>query len=141
MRVRKTAVLAVALALLLAPRASPAETDTESQALASAQAWLALVDRGDYPGSWTYASPLFQSAMPTANWVSALSTVRTPLGKMIRRAPTSARYTTTLPGMPDGHYVVVQFATSFEHKASAVETVTAIRDYDGYWRVGGYFIK
>ena len=30
---------------------------------------------------------------------------------------------------------------SFEQKAAAVETVTAIREKDGTWHVGGYFIK
>lgn len=37
--------------------------------------------------------------------------------------------------------MVFQFATSFEHKAGAVETVSAILDTDGAWRVGVYFIN
>jgi hypothetical protein len=37
----------------------------------------------------------------------------------------------TLPGAPDGEYVVFQFNTSFEQKSAAVETVTAIREKDG----------
>jgi len=49
--------------------------------------------------------------------------------------------TTTLPGAPDGEYVVFQFNASFDQKAAAVETVTAIREKDGTWHVGGYFIK
>ena len=48
---------------------------------------------------------------------------------------------TTLPGAPDGEYVVLQFDTSFEQKAAAVETVTTIREKDGTWHVGGYFIR
>ena len=53
----------------------------------------------------------------------------------------STKYATSLPGAPDGEYVVIQFKTSFENKASAVETVTPMKDPDGEWRVGGYFIK
>jgi hypothetical protein len=45
------------------------------------------------------------------------------------------------PGAPDGEYVVFQFNTSLEQKSAAVETVTAIREKDGTWHVGGYFIK
>jgi hypothetical protein len=43
--------------------------------------------------------------------------------------------------VPDGEYVVFQFNTSFEQKAAAVETVTAMREKDGTWHVAGYFIK
>ena len=41
----------------------------------------------------------------------------------------------------DGKYVVIQYDTVFEHKASAVETVTPMPDPDGVWRVSGYFIR
>jgi len=37
--------------------------------------------------------------------------------------------------------VVIQFDSSFEHKQTAVETVTPMLDTDGKWRVSGYFIK
>ena len=53
----------------------------------------------------------------------------------------SVEYTTTLPGAPDGEYVVVKHATSFENKADATETLIAMKDKDGTWRVSGYFIK
>ena len=53
----------------------------------------------------------------------------------------STTYTKTLPGAPDGEYVVLRYDTSFENKNSAVETVTPMLDKDGKWRVSGYFIK
>jgi len=37
--------------------------------------------------------------------------------------------------------VVIQYESSFEHKQSAVETITPTLDKDGKWRVSGYFIK
>ncbi|MBM4320898.1 MAG: DUF4019 domain-containing protein, partial [Deltaproteobacteria bacterium] len=52
----------------------------------------------------------------------------------------SARYQTSLPGAPDGEYVVIQFESSFENKRSAIETITPMLD-SGKWRVSGYFIK
>ncbi len=54
---------------------------------------------------------------------------------------TPATFTRTVPGAPDGEYVVIQFDTQFENKAAAVETVTPMREKDGSWRVSGYFIK
>ena len=51
------------------------------------------------------------------------------------------QYAESLPGAPDGEYVVILFKTSFEGKAEAVETVTPMRDADGEWRVAGYYIR
>ncbi len=48
---------------------------------------------------------------------------------------------TSLPGAPDGEYVVISYETSFTNKKSAIETVTPMLDKDGKWRVSGYFIK
>ena len=60
---------------------------------------------------------------------------------MKSRRLVSARFERSLPGVPDGEYVIVQFNSSFEHKADATETVTPMKDPDGQWRVSGYFIK
>jgi hypothetical protein len=70
-----------------------------------------------------------------------LQAVRKPLGKPISRQVKTKTYKTSLPGAPDGEYVVIQFETSFENKKSAIETVTPMMDKDGTWRVSGYFIK
>ena len=67
--------------------------------------------------------------------------VRQPLGKMLSRKIKSTQYETSLPGAPDGEYVVIQYNTSFEHKESAIETVTPMLEQDGKWKVSGYFIK
>jgi hypothetical protein len=63
------------------------------------------------------------------------------LGKLLSRKLKSATYKTTMPGAPDGEYVVIQYDSSFEHKQAAVETVTPMLDKDGKWRVSGYYIK
>ena len=70
-----------------------------------------------------------------------LRATRTPLGQTVSRKVRSAVYKTSLPGAPDGEYVVIQYTTSFEHKQSAVETVTTSKGSDGVWRVAGYFIR
>ena len=53
----------------------------------------------------------------------------------------SRKQTKTLPGGPDGSYVVILYDTSFENKKEAVETVTPMLDPDGIWRVSGYYIQ
>ena len=115
--------------------------DEERAGLDSAGAWLTLVDAGQYDKSWDQAASLFKESLSKDQWVQSLKTVRKPLGKVISRTSTSTTYTTSLPGVPDGKYVVIKYDTSFENKKSAVETVTPMLDKDGKWRVAGYFIK
>lgn len=115
--------------------------ESVAQAEKSDAAWLALVDTGQYDESWKTAAPAFQAAVGEQKWQDTLKAVRDPLGKLDSRQPVSSRYTTSLPGAPDGEYVVCTFASSFEHKARAQETVVAQHEPDGSWRITGYFIK
>ena len=103
--------------------------------------WLALVDRGDAAASWAAAASLFRRAVSAEQWERALGAARGPLGPVVSRRVETARVATELPGAPDGEYVVFQFASTFEHKQAATETVTPMRDTDGEWRVSGYFIR
>ncbi|HEY1690913.1 MAG TPA: DUF4019 domain-containing protein [Polyangiaceae bacterium] len=112
----------------------------EKAAQAAAEAWLALVDAGSYGASWTEAASLFKKTIDQPGWEKALTGVRAPLGKVVSRKLASATYRTSLPGGPDGHYVVVVYTTSFENKQAATETVTPMKDADGRWHVAGYFI-
>jgi hypothetical protein len=115
--------------------------DAERAAIDSAEAWLELVDEGDYAGSWDAAAGHFKSVVEQGQWMLAMESSRRPFGKNISRKLLSKTYSTTLPGAPDGEYVVIQYEASFENKASAVETITPMLDKDGKWRVSGYFMK
>ena len=118
-----------------------AQQKPEQLAQQSSDAWLALVDSAKYADSWNEAASLFKTQVTQDQWTKMVGPVREPLGKVLSRKLKSATYTKTLPGAPDGEYVVIQYDTSFEHKQSAVETVTPMLDKDGKWRVSGYFIK
>jgi hypothetical protein len=134
--------LAIALLIIvLSPIAGMAQDSAESQAQASDLTWLAMINQGKYAQSWETASDSFQSAMKEEDWQRALDHVRTPLGKVLKRNLSASNYTTSLPGAPDGQYVVTLFSTQFEHKVSAQERVVAKRGRDGSWRVTGYFIQ
>ena len=113
----------------------------EDAAQAAAESWLKLVDAGDYAASWEQAAKVFKGAVKQGDWAQAAGGVRTPLGKLVSRKLKSREYAEKMPGAPDGRYVVVQYDTVFENKASAVETVTPMADPDGVWRVAGYFIR
>jgi len=115
--------------------------DREEQAVKAAEAWLALVDAGDYGASWDDAAQMFKRAVTKEQWEKMVQAVRPPLGQVESRAVKSATFATTLPGAPDGEYVVIQFETSFANKKAAIETVTPMKDPDGAWRVSGYYVK
>ena len=118
-----------------------AATKPEDEARQSAEQWLALIDAGKFAESWESAAGYFKAAVSKEQWVQALGAVRRPLGDLISRRLKSARYAKSLPGAPDGEYVVLRFDTSFGNKKTAIETVTPMLDQDGTWRVSGYFIK
>jgi hypothetical protein len=118
-----------------------AQQKPEQLAQQSAESWLVLVDAGKYDESWQEASQYFRGAVTKDDWRKALQGSRDPLGKLLSRKLRSATYKTTLPGAPDGEYVVIQYESSFEHKQTAVETVTPTLDKDGKWRVSGYYTK
>jgi ABC-type molybdate transport system substrate-binding protein len=137
------AILCLALGVLCWPQTSVSRPPQKPEELAqkAAESWLSLTDSGKYAESWDEASSRFKAAVPRDKWISMVTPARDPLGKVLSRTLKSAIYTTTLPGAPDGQYVVIQYDTGFEHKKSAVETITPMLDKDGKWRVSGYFIK
>lgn len=120
---------------------SKASESDEVAAEKAALSWLNLVDEFKYPQSWTAAASNFKSAVKKSQWEAQIKAAREPMGKIISRAVKTKKYATSLPGAPDGEYVVIQFETKFANKSAAVETITPQKEKDGQWRVGGYFIR
>ena len=133
--------LAVVVLMLVAVNGRAEQTEKEKNAVTVAEKWLGMVDAGKYSESWKEAAVYFRNAVKQEQWEQAMQSVRKPLGKLVSRKVKSASYKTSLPGAPDGEYVVILFETSFENKKSAIETVTPMMDKDGKWRVSGYYIK
>ena len=117
---------------------APNGSETESAAIA--QAWLKLVDDGDYAESWREAAPHFQASVTEATWVDAMRRSRQPLGMVNSRELLEAQHLTQAPRMPPGSYWVVRFKTSYEG-ATAHEIVSLMADPEGKWRVVGFLIR
>jgi hypothetical protein len=115
--------------------------EAEKEALKAAEEWLILIDNNDYSASWDNAAALFKQAITKEQWAESFKALRPAMGDLISRNLKSATYTNSLPGAPDGEYVVIQFSSRFTNKKSAIETVTPMKDPDGKWRVSGYYIK
>jgi hypothetical protein len=138
---RPVLFLTLAVIVGLAGCSSEGNPEAEAAGVAAAEAWLALVDAQEYAESWEEAAEFFKGAVEKEEWIRTMESGRKPFGRNISRELESKRYRTTLPGAPDGEYVVIQFKASFENKKSAVETITPMLDEDGQWRVSGYFMK
>ena len=135
----RSATLIVTL-MLIATVATAKKGELET-AQASALSWLALTDDQHFQSSWNAASTFFQEAISESDWVLSLTAARSSFGGLESRQLASATFSRTMPGAPDGRYVVFQFDTSFENKQAASETLSMIKDEDDVWKVAGYFIK
>jgi hypothetical protein len=127
-----------ALLPLFALTLAPAFAQSDAQK--SAENWLGFIDIGKYAESWTETSAYFRSRVPQKKWVDALTSSRLPIGEVRSRRAIKVTETRSLPGAPDGQYTVIQFLSSFQNKAKALETLTLMKD-GGQWRPAGYFIR
>jgi len=112
----------------------------QEEARITAGQWLALVDAGKSVESRQRAAGYFKATISQDEWQCSLNAVRQTLGNPVSRKLKSVTFARSLPGLPEGEYMVVQFSTSFTNRKVAVESVTPRLDKDGKWRVCGYYI-
>jgi len=106
----------------------------------AATQWLAVVDNGDYALSWQQSDAFFKENVSQDLWVSKLGEVRTPLGDVKSREQVNRKTFDSLPQLPKGEYVLLQFNTDFVNRPESTETVT-LKKSDQQWLVIGYFIQ
>ena len=125
------------------PAAIPNSRHAEAieKAVNAAEPWLKLVDGKEYLRSWETAAEYLKNTIDRKDFVKALSASRKPFGAVESRKLESKQFVTSVPGAPDGQYVILQYQTSFTKKKSAIETITPMLDRDKKWRVSGYYIK
>src|SRR5512143_3055491 len=124
-------ILAAAGACLVAAAALLAGQDTDKagegaarkSAEEAANNWLALVDSSRYGESWNQAGALFKKHVSAEEWEKTARSVREPFGKLLSRKVKHADYSRSLPGAPDGEFVILVYESSFENKKEAGETV------------------
>ncbi|MFZ0828284.1 MAG: DUF4019 domain-containing protein [Verrucomicrobiia bacterium] len=119
-----------ALPLANAPGAD--KTPGDDAALPAIQAWLSLVDGGQYAESWQQASVGFRALVTQADWVNKGESIRKPLGQLLSRKLEKTE--------PNGPYFVAKFDSSFEGLKAATETATFALAANGQWRAAGYLI-
>ncbi len=119
---------------------APTDTDADTAAARRAvDAWLALVDAGDYAAAYEVTATFFRERVSAEEFRREIDTTRATLGALRSRTVTSAQRTTTLPDAPPGDYIVFEFDAVYEWRPDTGERVTVVLE-DGEWRVVGYYI-
>jgi hypothetical protein len=126
--------------LVLSNPINASEAD-ESAAIKASKDWLSIVDKGQYGQSWDNCAQFLKTAVKRKDFDSKLKASRGQFGELVSRTIKTKHFMTSMPGAPDGKYVVIQYDTSFAKKKHAVETVTPMLEKDGQWKVSGYFIN
>jgi hypothetical protein len=111
------------------------------KAVETAEPWLAQVDRGEYSAAWTDMASRLKAAKDRRDSIKLIGAARKPLGKFESRRLESKRFALNPPNMPNGRYVVLEYATAFANRKASAETVTLMLDKDKKWRVVEYYIR
>jgi hypothetical protein len=112
------------------------ERAAERQALG----FLGYLDHGRYADSYAYTGMLIRTQLDRDAYAKQLEKARAGVGALLSRELIDASYSTTVPGAPEGQYVVLHYGASFANRQQAEETLT-LAFAKGYWRVSGYYIK
>jgi hypothetical protein len=107
----------------------------------TANDWLGRLDADDYDGSYEAAASAARNTTTPETWSKKLRGLRRPLGKLVSRQSGAAAVERSLPGLPDGLYVIVEFDSVFERKKKCVEVVTVMQEADGALKVARYAVR
>jgi hypothetical protein len=121
------------------PAADP-HTAEEQAAERQALGFLGYLDHGRFADSYAYTGMLIRAQLDRDAYAKQLEKARAGVGALLSRELIDASYTTTVPGAPEGQYVVLDYGASFANRQQAMETVI-LAFAKGYWRVSGYYIK
>ncbi|AQU82734.1 MULTISPECIES: DUF4019 domain-containing protein [unclassified Halomonas] len=107
---------------------------------AVALAWLEAIDSGQYEQAWEASSPILQRPLSPYMLGRTIGAARRDFGAVESRQRVRVSRERSMPGAPDGDYMVFTFQTRFENKARSIETITPHLE-EGTWRVSGYYVK
>jgi Protein of unknown function (DUF4019) len=112
----------------------------ELSAQRQALGFLGYLDQGRFADSYAYTGMLIRTQLDRDAFSTQIQKTRVDTGALQSRELIDSAYTTTLPGAPEGQYVMLHYHAGFANRPDTVETVT-LTLAKGYWRVVGYYIK
>jgi len=131
---RTTIMLGLLLAIVAACTSDEIQTSPQS----AAEAFLLLIDQGNYQESWSEASTWLRDNVDANQWAEHAGSYRNPLGIVEDRELNSVEFQDSLEDMPAGSYAFVIFDSSLADNGSTSEMVGLMLEDDSTWRVIGY---
>lgn len=135
-------LIVVAAVIIIYPLLN--QRPSKEQAAAATQAALAFlqqVDAGQFAQSWQMTAAATRETIGEQEWVAHLAKVHAITGPVVTRTEASMALSDPVDKGQEGVYIVITYATAYQHKADAGEIVTVMLAPDGVWRVAGYYIK
>jgi hypothetical protein len=117
----------------------PSEAPGLETAIAVSSKWLSRADANQADAMWKASGPSMQQNVTQADWVKHIGDIRNQLGSERWRTWMAANKAKNPNGVPDGHYLVLTYATQFE-KVAAVETVSLVKN-GSKWQPVGYEVR
>lgn len=115
---------------------SPEETAKE-QAQAAAEAWLSLLDEGQFGATWDAATASLQQGIPRERWIAEGATARAEFDDLQSRELVERTFRDSTAEGPGGAPVVVlQYRTEFSSGVIREGLITTRPDTT--WKVAGY---
>ncbi len=127
--------------ILLFLFAAPGLAWGDDRAVEAAEDFVSQIDFGRFGESWDEGDYLLQFRTPREEWVRTLAVDRELFGWLIERRLKLTASRGSLPGLPDGTYLIVVFDAVFENKKAAIETVIMVADEWGRWHPAGYALR
>jgi len=132
-------LLMLTVGLAVAPAQAQSNDEKVTAAKEAAAEWIELLDANDYQATWEQAASLLKSQVTADQWANQIQQVHSQFGELQERSLIAARYTTSLPNVPEGEYVIAQYRAQYGNQ-TLIETATLTKDGDA-WRVAGYVVR
>ena len=113
----------------------------EDAARQSVDAWLALLDAGNYAAAYDATGSFFRENVTAEQFQNSMAERLALLGALESRTLSSTQRLTTVPDAPPGDYFVFEFDGVYELRPNARERVTAVSESEEWPVVGIYLIR
>ena len=111
----------------------------ERAALQSVEAWLSLLDAGNYSAAYDATGSYFRESVTAEEFRTSMEERFAVLGALESRTLSSTQRLAAVPDAPPGDYFVFEFDGVYERRPNARERVTAVSE-SGEWPVVGIYI-
>ncbi len=122
---------------LLSSSMAFAQADKDvADARTAADRWMKLMDTEEYAAAWSNSSEGLRKDMSKFTWSLVGNATHLTLGEFRSRAFKAANVKPASAGKLES--VTFEYVASYAKTPKVYETITAIHEADGVWRVTGY---